>query len=175
VLQLKRRVEAARRGETPPTPFPDETNSAAPVVAVPGRLAPDFMATDVVRRQSAHLKQFLGRPVVLVFYAPGSFQAEQVLRFAQRLADFHKDEIAVVGLVMSEEADRARRQRDELELTLPLLDGTGLRKSYDVQATPKFVVLDAAGVVRGSYVGWGQEAPAAIVADLKRCLTPHHP
>jgi peroxiredoxin len=176
VLQLKKRVEAARRGERPPAPLPDPAApAAAPAVAVPGSAAPDFLATDLRGRPAARLQDFLGRPVVLVFYSPTSFQAEQVLRFAQRLADFHKDEIAVVGLAMSEDAARVRRQCAELELTFPLLDGTGLRHSYDVQATPKFLVLDAGGVVRGSYLGWGQEAPAAVVADLKRCLPPRKP
>jgi peroxiredoxin len=175
VLQLKRRLEAAKRGETPPAPVPDEAAPAAPPVAVPGAAAPDFLTTDLGRRQSARLRQFLGRPIVLVFYNPASFQAEEVLRFAQRLADFHKDEVHVLGLVMSEDVERVQRQRDELGLTFPLLDGTGLRRSYDVQTTPKFLVLDAHGLVRGSYLGWGQEAPLAVVADLKRCLAPHSP
>jgi peroxiredoxin len=174
VLQLKRRVEAARHGDTPPAPLPDET-TAAPAVAVPGSPAPDFLASDLAGGRTARLHQFRGRPVVLVFYSPTSFQAEEVLRFAQQVAESHKDEVAVIGLVMSEDVERVRRQHDELQLTFPLLDGTGLRRSYEVQTTPKFMVLDAAGVVRGSYLGWGQEAHLAVVADLKRCLAPHKP
>jgi peroxiredoxin len=174
VLQMKRRAEAARHGDTPPAPLPDDTNTT-PAVAVPGGRAPDFSATDLVDRKPARLQQFLGRPVVLVFYNPTSFQAEEVLRFAQRLADGHNGKVAVVGVVMTADAERVLRQREELHLTFPLLDGTGLRKGYEVQTTPKFVVLDAGGVVRGSYLGWGQEAPLAVVADLKRCLTPRNP
>jgi peroxiredoxin len=174
VLQLKRRAEAAKRGETPPAPLPDDTN-AAPAVAVPGSPGPDFLATDLVHQKATRLQQFLGRPVVLVFYSPTSFQAEEVLRFAQRLADRHKGEVSVVGLAMSEDVERVRRQHDELGLTFPLLDGTGLRHSYVVETTPKFVVLDGNGVVRGSYLGWGQEAPLAVVTDIKRCLAPQKP
>jgi len=53
-----------------------------------------------------------------------------------------------------------RKQREELHLTYPLLNGLGLRKSYTVDATPKLMVLDAEGVVRGEYVGWCQETAA---------------
>jgi peroxiredoxin len=178
VVQLKKRVEAARRGETPPAPLPDVVQgmtNGLPTGAAPGCAAPDFLATDLLRHRSARLQTFLGRPVVLVFYSATSFQADEVLRFAQRLADFHKDEIAVVGLVMAGDEERVRRQHDELELTFPLLDGRGLRQSFVVETTPKFLVLDANGVVRGSYLGWGQEALAGVVADLKRCLTPRKP
>ena len=32
------------------------------------------------------------------------------------------------------------------------------------------VLLDAAGVVRGSYVGWGNEIPLEVLEELKRWL-----
>ena len=174
VLQVKRRVEAAQRGETPPAPVAEET-PAAPAVAVPGGAAPDFLTTDLVRQQSVRLQQLLGRPVVLVFYRPTSFNVDELLRFAQHLADASEGRAAVLGLVMSEDVPRVRRQRDELRLTFPLLDGTGLGTSYAVDSTPKLMVLDAAGVVVGSYTGWGQETPGAVIRDLQRCLSPHNP
>jgi peroxiredoxin len=175
VLQVKRRVEAAQRGEVAPASFSSEETPAAPVVAVPGSAAPDFLVTDLVRQQSVRLQQYLGRPVVLVFYRPTSFNVEELLRFAQRLADASKGKAAVLGLVMSEDVAHARRQREELRLTFPLLDGTGLSKSYDVQTTPKLMVLDAGGVVVGSYTGWGQEAPEAVLRDLEHCQPPRNP
>jgi peroxiredoxin len=174
VLQVKRRVEAAQRGETPPAPVAEET-PAAPAVAVPGSAAPDFLATDLVKQQSVRLQQCLGRPVVLVFYRPTSFNVEDLLRFAQRLADNSQGRVAVLGLVMSEDVPRVRRQHDELRLTFPLLDGTGLSTSYAVDSTPKLMVLDAGGVVVGSYTGWGQETPGAVLRDLQRCSSPHNP
>jgi hypothetical protein len=60
------------------------------------------------------------------------------------------------------------REHDELGLTFPILLGTGLKLTYAVEATPKLVVLDAAGVVRDSHIGWGLETPAAIRAELRR-------
>jgi hypothetical protein len=37
------------------------------------------------------------------------------------------------------------------------------------------MVLDAGGVVCGSWVGWGQEVPGAVAEELKRCLSRHKP
>jgi peroxiredoxin len=176
LLQVKRRVEAAKRGESPPAPPPEEgAVTTAPAVAALGEAAPDFLATDFTHKQGARLRAWQGKPVLLVFYSPTSFQAEELLRFAQELADRHKDHVAVLGLAMTDDAERVLHQRDTLQLTFPLLDGTGLRAAYDVKETPKVMVLDANGIVCGSWVGWGQEVPGAVAEELKRCLARHKP
>jgi hypothetical protein len=104
----------------------------------------------------------------MVFYNPYSTTAEEILHFAQMAAVGYRDDAIVVGLAMSEDGEKVRKQRDELHLTIPVLNGLGLRKSYDVEATPKLMVLDAEGVVRGAYVGWGQETAGSVLTDLKR-------
>jgi peroxiredoxin len=169
VLQVKRRVEAARRGESPPTPLPEPAPQAARV-AVNGVTAPDFTATDFGTRELVHLQHWLGKPVVLLFYAPNSPTAEDLLRFAQTLEDTYKGQVNVLGMAMSDDGDAVRKQRDALHVTFPLLNGSGLRFSYAIEATPKVVLLDATGVVRSSYVGWGSETPIAVVEDVKRWL-----
>jgi peroxiredoxin len=171
LLQLKRRAEAAQRGESPPAPPPAEEKPDH-LKAEAGHTAPDFLAPNLVTRQSVGLRRWAGRVVVLVFYNPASVTAEEVLYFAQAIQDNYRDKVAVVGMVMSSDVERARKQHDALHLTIPLLDGTGLRQSYEVEATPKVVVVDAAGVVRGGQLGWGQETPAAVLGDLKKALRP---
>jgi peroxiredoxin len=168
LLQLKRRAEAAQRGEAPPLPPAEEKADRGK--AETGHTAPDFLTPDLLTRQSVGLRRWSGRVVVLVFYNPASVTAEEVLCFAQAVQDNYREKVAVVGMVMSGDAERARKQRAALRLTIPLLDGTGLRQSYEVEATPKVVVLDAAGVVCGSQLGWGQETTAAVLGDLKRAL-----
>src|SRR5262249_17225214 len=164
----------AKRGESPPAPPTDQVAPPAPAVANLGTQAPDFMAPDFGSRESARLQRWLGRPVVLVFYNPAAGATadtpQELPRFARKLAAAHRQDAHVLGLAMTDDADRVRRQRDALQLTFPLLNGTGLYKSYDIQATPKVMVLDATGVVRGSFVGWGAETPAAVVEELKRWL-----
>jgi peroxiredoxin len=170
LLQVRRRVEAARRGESPPAQAP--APSAPPAVAALGSPAPDFVAPDFAKGDLVRLQRWLGRPVVLVFYNPTSITAEDMLTTAQRISDTGKDEVAVVGLAMTEDGERVRKQREALGLTFPLVNGTGLWHSYAVERTPKVMVLDSTGVVRGAYDGWGPETAGAAVAELKRWL-PH--
>ncbi len=168
VLQVRRNVEAGKRGEvlvTLPVDVPVETG-----VAVRGEPAPDFVAPDVQTRASVNLKRALGKPVLLVFFSPNSATVDQLLEFAQALANAYPQQITVLGMAMSDDLRLVRDRTDRLLLRFPLLNGTGLRRSYAVEATPKMVLLDAAGVVRGSYVGWGNEIPLEVVEELKRWL-----
>jgi hypothetical protein len=36
-----------------------------------------------------------------------------------------------------------------------------------VETTPKLVLIDAAGIVRGGWLGWGQETPEEVMGELK--------
>jgi peroxiredoxin len=167
VLQVKRRVEAARRGESPPSSSFEEAVAGRAAV---GQRAPDFVATNLITSESVSLRRLLGRPVVLVFYTPNSTKAEEVLRFAQNLQDTNAGAVTVIGLAVSDDADRIRTQHKGLSLSLPVVAAKGLRQSYQIEATPKLVVLDSKGIVRGSFVGWGPETPASVNDELKLWL-----
>jgi peroxiredoxin len=171
VLQLKRRVEAARRGEVPPAPTPDEA-PRAPAVAAVGARAPDFAVSDFTGPEPAHLRRWLGRPILLLFYKPSSPTSAEVLRYAQRLGTGHGRGLTVLGMSVDDDVTLVRKQRTDLGLTFPVLSGSGLRTSYAVEATPRFVLLDAAGIVRGTYLGWGQATPGEIEEELRRWLPP---
>jgi hypothetical protein len=172
VLQARARVEAARRGETPPALPADATDLAGPgPVAGPpeaavGRPAPDFVAPDLGNPdRSGGLRDWKGRPVLLVFYSPGSRNVDALMRLAQGIGAAHK-EVAVVGLAMSDDAELVNRQRLVKRWHFPVLDGTGLRISYAVEDTPKLVLIGADGVVRATFVGWGSETAAEVNAEL---------
>lgn len=167
--QFQRRLASAARGEVPAAEIPQEAAPVATIAALE-HVAPDFVATDLTTKESARLHHFLGKPVVLVFYSPTSRTAPELLRFVKSLSDAQGQDIHVFGLVMSDDTDRVLRQRTELGFKFPVLSGQGLRVSYGVDATPKLVVLDAEGVVRGAYVGWGKETADLVTDDLKHCL-----
>jgi hypothetical protein len=110
--------------------------------------------------------------VLLVFYHPASPTSEEVLHFAQKLAADHPGHVNVVGMSVSDDGALVRKQHAELKLSFPVLSGGGLRVSYAVEDTPKFVLLDAAGVVRGAYLGWGRETAGEVLAELARWPAP---
>jgi peroxiredoxin len=166
VLLVKRRVEAGLRGETPPA-APQDPAARTPVAGV-GQTAPDFVATDFTSPTPARLQRWRGHPVLLVFYKPNAETAGEVLTWAQRLAGAHPGAVTVVGMAVCDDAEKVLKQRAELKLTFPVVDGSALYGTYGIEATPKCVLIDADGVVRGSWLGWGEETPAEILAELKR-------
>jgi peroxiredoxin len=166
ILQVKRRVESARRGETPAA-VGDVIPAARMAV---GQAAPDFMTTNLLTKDSMRLRRFVGRPVVMVFYSPNSTKAEELLRFAQRIQNAYRDTVYVLGFALSDDSEHIRQQAKDYQLTMPILSGKGLRQSYAVEATPKLIVLDADGVVRGSYDGWGPETPELVTQEVATSL-----
>jgi peroxiredoxin len=173
ILYLRRQLEAAKRGERPAVVSNETTDK--PAVATIGLPAPDFIASDLTAANAgtSRLRDWVGRPVLLVFYSPASPTVEELLRFARAIHSRFNGGVTVVGLAVSEDAAAARRQRAELNLGFPVLSGNGLRISYSVETTPKMVLIDAAGVVRGTYVGWGGETSEEVVAELRKWL--RHP
>jgi hypothetical protein len=168
LLQLQRRLASAQKGEA--LPVRREADAAAPS-ADPGRSAPDFVTRDLVSGQTVRLQRLLGRPLLLVFYQPSSRHSEPVLRFAQSVHDAAGSGPRVLGLCMVEDAPAALRQASDLGLSFPILTGTGLRAIYEVNATPKFVVIDPSGMIRGTFEGWGEEIAELVREGLRRWQT----
>ena len=124
----------------------------------------------MLTRESVSLTRLLGQPLLLIFYAPESRSAEEVLRFAQTVQDENRQAVTVVGLAVTEDASLVQAQQQSLRLSFPLLSGRTLRKPYGVDATPRFMVLDGTGLIRASFVGWGPETKRLIVEQMRRRL-----
>ncbi|MBL8792614.1 MAG: redoxin domain-containing protein [Planctomycetia bacterium] len=165
---VQRLAEAGKRGETPPDGDVEESSPAPRVIGL-GKPAPDFLTTDLTNRQSTRLRRWIGQPILLVFYNPTTELGVEVLRFAQKISEANPNSVTVIGLACSDDSDRVLQQRERLKLDFPILSGSGLKLSYAVETTPKLIVLDAAGIVQGSYLGWGPETPANVTDDLERC------
>ena len=97
-------------------------------------------------------------------------QAESARRGETPPAEAVRAPVTVVGLAIPPDAEQVRKQCADLKLTFPVLDGSGLRQTYDVEATPKLMLLDSTGVLRGAYTGWGDETADDVIAELKRWL-----
>jgi peroxiredoxin len=167
LVLVKRQVEAARRGEVAAVVHEE---SMRPNVAALGEAAPDFIAAEFTGKGSARLARWKGKPILLVFYQPSAYTAADVLRFAQEVHNGYGKYATVVGLSVSDNPAEVLKQRAALGVGFPLLHGGGMRISYSVETTPKMVLIDAAGVVRGAYVGWGRETAVEVLTELRRWL-----
>jgi peroxiredoxin len=168
VLAVKQRVEAARRGEVPPQV--PEDNPAAPKVAAVGQTAPDFLVSSFTSPKSTRLRNLQGKAVLLVFYSPVSSISPDVLRYADKMNTTYGQKLTVVGMSVSDDEDKVKKQLVDLNLTIPVLHGGGLRVTFGVETTPKLVLIDANGFVRGGWLGWGQETPDEVMAELKQWM-----
>jgi hypothetical protein len=168
LLHLQRRLEAARRGETAPAGSLEHTE-APPSVTTMGKPVPEFLTSDFTSSEVGRLRRWKGKPLVMIFYAPTSALAENVLRLGEEISVSSKGEVGVLALAMSDDGDAVRKQRADLKVTMPVYDGRALRQTYDVKATPKVMVIDARGVLRGDWIGWGEETRGAVWQELRRC------
>jgi hypothetical protein len=169
VLQVKRRAEAASRGESGPAVTASDLRQT-PAVAALDHQAPDFIVINLLTKESTQLRRWLGRPILMVFYHADSMSVEPVLRFAQAVQDKYHQQVSVMCFAVSDDFERVKKQASDFRLSLPIHSGKGLRQSYSVEATPTLVILDADGVVRGNYSGWGPETATSVTEELQRWL-----
>jgi peroxiredoxin len=168
VVWLKHRVEAAKRGEVAPQVGEDNPSPAA--VAAIGQPAPDFLVSNFLSTKATRLRSLQGKPVLLLFYSPLSSISPDVLAYAEKMNTTYGQKLAVVAMAVSDDEDKVKKQTEDLKLTIPVLHGGGVRLSYGVETTPKLVLIDATGVVRGDWLGWGQATPEEVMAELKQWM-----
>ncbi len=131
---------------------PDPSLARSPLLEKP---APQF---NLPRLDGATLAsaELAGRPFVVNFWAswcvPCRADAPHLQAFAERHAD---DGIALVGIVWNDEAEEARRFRDEFGLTYPQVTDPGNRTAldYGVFGVPETYVVDGRGIVMAKLVG----------------------
>ena len=169
VVQVQKRVEAALRGETVPDPQAGTVPAQAPHAFVGQRLT-DFVCTDLLTHKTQRLQPVLGKPVVVMFYNPATENAGRVLRFGQSLSDRYPQGITIFAMAVTDDPALASKQHKEMKLPFSILDGNGLTRTFGVDALPRFVVLDAQGVVRSASTGWGRHIPGEINAQLQQLL-----
>lgn len=162
--RLVSRAQAAARGEITPVAA-QETQAALEI----GKPAPDFLVPEWHKGQQVSLRQFRGRPTLLLFLHPRSPLSGEVLLYVGRLAQQNPDwDLRPVALFMHEDREAVRDLLLRREWDYPVLLGQALRASYQIDATPRIVVLDGQGVVQGQYTGWGPEIPQLVIRDLRR-------
>ncbi|MCS7167146.1 MAG: hypothetical protein RMI91_02700 [Gemmatales bacterium] len=162
--RLVQSAQAAARGEI----APGAGHEAVPALEV-GQAAPDFLVPDWRNQQNVSLRQFRGRPVLLLFLQTRSPLNGEILLQVRRLMLQHPEWDLVPAIAFM---DEDRQAAEDLLLRraweYPVLQGQALRASYRVEATPRLVLIDGQGVVQGQYTGWGPEIPRILLRDLKR-------
>lgn len=165
IVWVRKQAVASQRGEAPAALTMTETSTAA--TAALGQPAPDFLATDLASGASMHIQRWRGRPVLLVFYRSNSNSAESTLRCAQSLRERFSDTLAVAVILAAGDGPTALRQRQSWCPDVPLLNGREAAAPFAPSSTPRFVVIDAASIVRYFGDGFGSETPRLVGEAVK--------
>jgi cytochrome c biogenesis protein CcmG, thiol:disulfide interchange protein DsbE len=128
----------------------------APRKAQVGKLAPDF-ALPALDGKRVTLSAFVGRPVVLTFFASWCHPCEEDMPVLERAQKDAGNRIAVIGVNYQDFASDTRDFVQRLGVTFPTLveDSTDnpVAARYDVHAMPDTLFIDARGVVRERLYG----------------------
>jgi peroxiredoxin len=168
VVHFKQALESACRGESAVAAPREDVTPAVHRVAV-GERVPDFVVTSFTEAQPVRLQKVLGRPVLIVFYNPATGVGRDVVLYAKGLCEKQAGKVQVLAMAVTPNPETARKQHADLHLPFPVLDGQSLRLTLGVENTPRFVLLDAEGIVRWENTGWGYQVPAEIAQELVNC------
>ncbi len=166
-------VEAVRR-RYDTTAAPPSKIVITPVEQDPprvGKPAPDFTAADVTKPTGrTRLSADRGKPVVVVFYKPGSVTSVETLAICEALHRKYADALAVVPLAVGKPT-KAAEQRATLKLTVPVFDGGEVRAAYAVESYPQFFVVDQKGLLRWAFdAGVGPEVGYLVKQEVDKLL-----
>jgi hypothetical protein len=166
---LKMVLENAQKGEVPVPHAVEEPGVVPSRAVVLGQRMHDFAVSSLTQEQVTHYKGQQGKPVLVFFYNPATQLGKDVITYAKKLSDNKKQPITLMAMAVTQDTELVRRQHEEMKLAFPILDGNGLRLTFDAAQTPRFVLIDAEGMVRFTQTGWGFQTPYEIDAVLERC------
>jgi peroxiredoxin len=170
ILQVKAELEKARKGETRVGSAPDDPlPQTASALAIGERVA-DFAVSSLTEEKTTQLKDWQGKPILVFFYNPATPLGKEVLSYVKKLSEQQAGQLGIMAMAVTSDADIARKQHRQMRLSFPVLDGNALRLSFGAEQTPRFVVVDAQGLVRLAQTGWGFQTPYEIDEVLERCL-----
>jgi len=168
ITHLTQRVESARRGDLLLQADYTVEEPAVPIGPLRvGQKAPDTVLTDLVTGKTMSLNKLLGRPSMFVYYNPQTKIGVDVLQFAKAAAAKMGDRTGILAMAVTTDLEFAQRQHADLRLPFPILDGSALRLAFAVEATPRFIVLDADGYVRAATTGWAPQVGEEMLEEIR--------
>ena len=119
-------------------------NSPAPILSLP-----DLSGTTI------ELDDYLGKVVVLNFWATWCVPCKEEMPILDQYGLEHPDSIVILGIAVGDSEESVRSFIEEINVSYPiLLDETGVVGSvYHVVGYPTTYFVDAAGIIRGKYIG----------------------
>ena len=149
--------------------------AAASIAAAPstvGKPAPDFVLRGLDGR-NLRLSEFRGQVVLVNFWARWAGDSRQEMPALDRInTTYNRAGLVVLGVSVDEDLGRAHEFAGAMKVSYPLLFDTGsdIGRDYLLQKMPMTILVDRAGVVRYSNVGFKRGDERAYLDHIRELL-----
>jgi peroxiredoxin len=149
--------------------------AASPLAAAPGivgKEAPDFALKGIDGR-NLRLSEFRGQVVLINFWARWAGDTRQLMPALDRInTTYQRAGLVVLGISVDEDVRRAREFADGMSVSYPILfdAGSSIGKDYQLQKMPMTILVDRAGVIRYSSVGFKRGDERIFLDQIRELL-----
>jgi len=147
------------------------TSWAAPPTLV-GKDAPDFVLKSLDGR-NLRISEFRGQVVLVNFWARWAGDSREEMPALDRInTTYSRAGLVVLGVSVDEDLKRARAFADAMHVSYPILFDTesDIGRDYLLEKMPMTVLVDRAGVVRYSSVGFKRGDERAYLDHIRELL-----
>ncbi len=139
----------------------------------PGQPAPDFSLPRVDGGQMS-LRDFAGRPVLLVFVQAGCGPCHSIVPELNALARKAEQQVVAVN---NADPEIAREWADDVNAEFPVLiqEKWKVSRSFEVYATPFAFLIDAGGVVQSAGIAGSRQHLGYVLSGAGRRARGDHP
>jgi peroxiredoxin len=149
---------------------PGTVLAAAPTLV--GKDAPDFVLRGLDGK-NLRLSEFRGQVVLVNFWARWEGDSRQEMQALDRInTTYQRAGLVVLGVSVDEDLRRAREYATSMAVSYPILLDTGsnIGRDYLLQKMPVTMLVDRAGVVRYSVVGFKRGDEQAYLEQIRELL-----
>jgi peroxiredoxin len=146
------------------------TMAAAPTVV--GKQAPDFVLRGLDGR-NLRLSEFRGQVVLVNFWTRSDGDSRQQMPALDRInITYQRAGLVVLGVSVDDDLRRAKEFAAAMSVSYPILFDTGsaIGKDYFLQKMPMTILVDRAGIVRYSAVGFKRGDERGYLDHIRELL-----
>jgi peroxiredoxin len=148
------------------------TASTAASPTLVGKDAPDFVLKGLDGR-NLRMSEFRGQVVLVNFWARWAGDSRQEMPALDRInTTYSRAGLVVLGVSVDEDLARAREFAAAMKVSYPILfdAGSDIGRDYLLQKMPMTILVDRAGVVRYSSVGFKRGDERAFLDQIRELL-----